>query len=1004
MRTIILLAILIVSPSFLSLIVLEPLDVAWNPFPRVEAQRVNEPLLPILTNDLKHRNFTQSVLGNLTKHSLSLRANQDGSVQLFRNDVLDFSIGSLSALAGSTSILSNSSHTIVRLSSGTFFVEQRWISIARGFKLWICWNLPFAINLVIPFSRTFSVDRQSIIFGKLRFNFADAVGSGFTVVFDSSNNRVTITLQPSGCLDPVVDSSVATDLSGGNLPRDSVAPFGNDWWVVYREGTLMARACATAGGAFAITTWGAFSSENSNRSSGFFFNSTHIINVRGVPNIVRDSIALSASCGGAITSFSQALTSIRSFQDITQNATGWHFAASNDAASAQALTYGVQHRRADPYAGGLSTTGMGFVNNTISCLGTGGCPEYMAFNITAGRILFVGSKSVNGLRSRIFYTSGNQSFGTNTSITSNALDSTTSWSCLQGASGSSLARCIWLTSAGVLNSATFDGSSWSAATIIAYPGDVNTMIGITKANGDGRIAVLRRVGANIQWNRTNTAGTFTDTGSFFIGAQTASDYMAVSTRPNATGYVGIAWRNATASPFNIYFQVQQLFPTTQVLLTVNVRAFDQTTAINFQSPTVRVETTNGTVTSYLACSSSCAFQVVPDTQVRLAGQWAGGGVKVNQTNTVNTTLSAAATRVLIFNVFSSGSLRLYHNDGTLRNPTNVTLTVGHNSSVVTKTGTFTGGTHSLGWYGGGNTSSTMSRVMVANGNRIANATATFNFTANTQARSFRQRMYLITVQGVTPDGQANTWASWSLNATLHNQTAVARIDAGASGAITLAYLGNGSNTFTAWWQSLIVNNTFTYSATTDETLNFRIQVLRDVNGYFEFGRNRTTLANMNFSTSTNILRFNASGVTGEQNLRIRLLQSLYSARPETRTINNSALVTSPGSLSGMLFSDAFSAGSSGPTLVAYQFSQTPAGGGGGGGGGGGDAPAPEPAPLQPPPIAGPIAAPTPPSTFPIILIGGAVAFIAGIILIPTRRKKRERRVERRQVRPGTRRL
>jgi len=375
-------------------------------------------------------------------------------------------------------------------------------------------------------------------------------------------------------------------------------------------------------------------------------------------------------------------------------------------------------------------------------------------------------------------------------------------------------------------------------------------------------------------------------------------------------------------------------PASASALTVNVYKFDESTLLTTQSPTVRVETINGTATSFVACASQCGFLVEATDTIRISVRHGGGGVKVNGTDTVNYSVTADVTISVIAGVYTGAVLHFMYNDGNLQDPTNITMTMDVNSSDVTITTGFSSGTLALGDVGGGNGSNSIGYIYEFNENRVPNATATWNVTANDQVFSFRITVYAVNLQGRTPNGLANTYVQWTVNMTLTNQSTVFEVQSDTDGLIDLNYIGNGTATCVAWWRNLIVNSSFTCSFSDDGTTNMLVQVEQDVDSTFRVGRHQTTIQSFNFSSADGVLRFNITAVSGVQTLLIIHLDPAWAATPEDRLLNDTR-ETLPGSLLGTIFTDTFSAGTTGPTLVSYSYSSTVQASGGGGGGGGG---------------------------------------------------------------------
>ena len=312
-------------------------------------------------------------------------------------------------------------------------------------------------------------------------------------------------------------------------------------------------------------------------------------------------------------------------------------------------------------------------------------------------------------------------------------------------------------------------------------------------------------------------------------------------------------------------------------------------------------------------------------ELRIAIIWSGGGVDVNGSDTANYTVTADATISIIADVWDGNTLHFYYADGNLQDPSNITITMGVNGTVITLTTGFSGGIITLGLVGNGNDTNTMSHLYEFNGNRIPNSTVAWRVTAENQVFSFSMTVYLVNIQGLTPDGLANAWDIWTVNMTLSNQSVTFEIQSNSAALITLNYIGNGTNSCVAHWENIIVNASLDCSFTADGTINMILQIQQDIDGIFRVGRDQTTVGNFNFTAADGILQFNLTGVSGIQTIVILHLGAEWTATTESRLINASDRVEFPGELIGTRFTDSFSAGAAGPTLIAYSYSQVASG-------------------------------------------------------------------------------
>jgi hypothetical protein len=175
-----------------------------------------------------------------------------------------------------------------------------------------------------------------------------------------------------------------------------------------------------------------------------------------------------------------------------------------------------------------------------------------------------------------------------------------------------------------------------------------------------------------------------------------------------------------------------------IVFTLNLKANDLTTDVDFQSPTARALNLNGTVSGYQACSPTCGFKVFANDETAFQVRWAGGGVLVNSSNMVNVTSATSKALLMQLSIFKSPKLIEYTNNYSLFSPTNKVVTIGSNGTEVTISD-YSGGVRTLGHIGNG--TNTVMQTNALGANRNNNGTITFAVTQDDQVFSFKNRIY-----------------------------------------------------------------------------------------------------------------------------------------------------------------------------------------------------------------------------------------------------------------------
>ena len=185
--------------------------------------------------------------------------------------------------------------------------------------------------------------------------------------------------------------------------------------------------------------------------------------------------------------------------------------------------------------------------------------------------------------------------------------------------------------------------------------------------------------------------------------------------------------------------------------TINLKTSDGTTALDFGDPELEIQMTNGTTLSYTNCVNggtigTCTFSSKSDSDSswEIRGKWANTGtpvaVMIEGKPSHNITVTSTQSHTLDLSLHEGTKMMFYDDNGLLASPQNVT--VNWNNGTSKNFATFDSqGVRTIGWVTNG--TSTVEAVYKLGGNRIANGSATFAVTADSQSFSFKQRVYLL---------------------------------------------------------------------------------------------------------------------------------------------------------------------------------------------------------------------------------------------------------------------
>lgn len=863
----------------------------------IERAYADDALIPI-TQDLQtSKTYAWKELGQQKQTTISLLAYTNGTVSFSKDSVESFKIKIPTGLAGSTTVLSNSTYVVIRVASNSFFIEQKWKLNTQKFKLELCWNLPIPTTARLPLNKASKFLNGKLNVAGLEFDWNDAIISGFNPSFENATTSIRVSIPVSGCLDPLVGTTSAS--ADQILKRKSVQWFGNAWYVFFHSGTERVFRCSSAGGAFGAST--SFSASTSEGPYSTYQNGTHIyISFQDWDWRI---LTPTSACGTTLSSEQSISTVSVGGGGIVQNNSGTLFlTGSNNINGVSMFTSNTR------YGLGNAWTNRS-IWHTPSASGTR-LPHIV--NMSDNNIMVYGS-FIGSFQSRIWYRVNNSYGSLITVEAENTLRQSgngehVAVDCVSGQNRR--VYCSYILSTGVLAYRYFDGSSWSARTNVANLG-ANYAFGITKKSAlNDRILITRISGVNIAWNLTNGDGSvFQASGTRFIGSQTSPDFMSVSPLANGTNFIGVAWKNATLSPFNIQFDTF-VFPTAfNRTITLNYFARDGTTSIQSLSPRCRLEANNGTVTFITGASGSCISSMLANQPIRVAMTLsANNSAFVKSSNTTsccfnrwNFSIPVDTTYTVRTSVAVSTQLRFYADDGVVA-PLRlnwIQIRWFHNSTVTNTTLTSTAQTFPL--FPSTNSSNTIQKITAFSAsttskNNIRPNATSINATSNSQALSIRTRVYQVDINGVRKDGVTTTYDNFMLRGTWPNGTSINSVNS-TSQAISNIYLQNGTNTLTGWWvvstRAVIVNNSFSYSFTSASTLNFILQLLEEASSgaNFRWGVNQSVVTFQSWTAGNRTLRFNFSS-TSQPQILLRFLIDTYKAAPD-EVYHNGSLHNDP---------------------------------------------------------------------------------------------------------------
>lgn len=291
--------------------------------------------------------------------------------------------------------------------------------------------------------------------------------------------------------------------------------------------------------------------------------------------------------------------------------------------------------------------------------------------------------------------------------------------------------------------------------------------------------------------------------------------------------------------------------TTYYTTRIDLKLFDDSTALDFGDPQVEFWSRNGTKNTFKDCDHTIGSgsnigtcyvltNSEDDGPTSIFVRWAGNGqtsghkgLKVegfDRYNFSNPGSGTTQTLTLKTSVYKGTKLMFYDNNGQLNTPQNISTKFANGTAITVASGAFDSkGLESIGFVtngtGGGpgaptatcttlKTCNRIQNVYALGDDRVANMTAWYNVTADSQTFSFRQKVYVANLDFVSMDYALNldtkvTSVSFSLpNGTVGDVFRPAATSAGA-GSHSMQ-IGNDSLTLTAarfQGQNMIRNST-----------------------------------------------------------------------------------------------------------------------------------------------------------------------------------------------------
>ena len=272
----------------------------------------------------------------------------------------------------------------------------------------------------------------------------------------------------------------------------------------------------------------------------------------------------------------------------------------------------------------------------------------------------------------------------------------------------------------------------------------------------------------------------------------------------------------------------------KIELTLNLFANDMTTPVSFNSPEIRILSVNGSVSSFIPCSTSCTVRVFDEEEIGIQSQWNSLGVNTNTTNMLNMTVNNGDSQSvsLKLSLFSVG-FEFQSIDKTLNIiPDSFVYTLSNGTEI-------TQSAYDPSWFR--NTTLTVKEINYHGTNMNTNATI-MNIEDSGNAL-FYLDYFMVTL---TARNSANTSPPVdSIQFKLMFANGTQNTFSTDAGGIFTFYLGNHTtlNVY-AMWENLIVNSTQVSISSASDSFFIPTTLYKDASNVVFFAVNNTDISNI----------------------------------------------------------------------------------------------------------------------------------------------------------------
>jgi len=187
--------------------------------------------------------------------------------------------------------------------------------------------------------------------------------------------------------------------------------------------------------------------------------------------------------------------------------------------------------------------------------------------------------------------------------------------------------------------------------------------------------------------------------------------------------------------------------TTHYTQTINIRAFDESTAVTFLDPEIEIKMTNGTTLAFANCDSgtvgTCNFKSQSDMDNSWEIRIRLGTIDVEVEGgkpSHNISATATASHNIDISLYKGTKMMFYDDSGLLASPQNFTTNFANGTAKNVATYD-SAGVRTIGWVTNG--TNTVEAVYRLGNNRVLNGSATFAVTGDSQTFSFKQKVFIL---------------------------------------------------------------------------------------------------------------------------------------------------------------------------------------------------------------------------------------------------------------------